>query len=153
MPIAYRVSVQPISDTSCDNLDIRLISQRHVIASSVIRDACPSARTLKLSADPGQRLNISLTRFNRRPDQSYGTLKDTISGNMVDMTSRDRTQQLMMTVANEAQLQLTALTSDTNFLVNVQGNVGRSIENMFRTKITWSALLLLTCIASFSTRL
>ena len=92
-----------------------------MIASSVIRDACPSARTLKLSADPGQRLNISLTRFNRHPDQSYGTLKDTISGNMADMTSRDRTQQLMMTVANKAQLQLTALTSDTNFLLDVQG--------------------------------
>ena len=110
-----------INDVNCEDLDLRLTSQRHVIASSVIRDACPSARTLKLSADPGQRLNISLTRFNRRPDQSYGTLKDTISGNMADMTSRERTQQLMMTVANEAQLQLTALTSDTNFLLDVQG--------------------------------
>ena len=114
-------TVQQISQSACADLELHLTTKKHVIASSVIRDACPSARTLKLSADPGQRLNISLTRFNRRPDQFYGTLKDTISGNMADMTSRERTQQLMMTVANEAQLQLTALTSDANFLLNIQG--------------------------------
>ena len=98
-----------------------LLQSRPLQTHFASHDTCPSARTLKLSADPGQRLNISLTRFNRRPDQSYGTLRDAISGNMADMTSRERTQQLMMTVANEAQLQLTALTSDTNFVLDVQG--------------------------------
>ena len=78
-------------------------------------------RTVTLSAGEGQRLNISLTRFNRQRDQSYGTLRDMIWGRVVSVTSRDRTQHLMTTAGNEAQLQLAALTSDTNFLLDIQG--------------------------------
>ena len=87
----------------------------------MLRDACESARTVTLSAGEGQRLNISLTRFNRQRDQSYGTLRDMIWGRVVSVTSRDRTQHLMTTAGNEAQLQLAALTSDTNFLLDIQG--------------------------------
>lgn len=122
-----QIPVQPISSEGCPNLDLHLSSQQHVIASSSLLEACPSARSVTVTSDRGQRLNISLVSFTSGQAgqlTSYGSVKDEISGNVGELSGGgERNHHVMITVGNKAHVELARqlVTSQSNFLFDIQG--------------------------------
>ena len=74
---------------------------------------------LHLSADRGQRLNISLWSFSPQPRRVYATLTDDVTGNMAELTADGRKSHVMTTVANTATLSLNPIQDDHRFMVDI----------------------------------
>ena len=82
---------------------------------------CSAARhQLRISADRGQRLNISLWSFNLANRHSYATVRDDVTGNVAEAVPVSRRNHVMTTAANTATLELNSIQADQNFIIDVK---------------------------------
>ena len=52
---------------------------------------------------------------------SFGHLRDVISGNMAELRSDVRHEHVMMSVGNKVEVNLNAMMSEANFLIEIKG--------------------------------
>ena len=106
----------------CQNPSIEVSSsQKEVIASKKLREACPALSKLTLTVDQGQRINISFWNFNSGERRPITSIRDVISGNMAELRIDVRHEHVMMSVGNKVEVNLNSMTSDTVFLLEING--------------------------------
>ena len=67
-------------------------------------------------------MNISLWDFNTEQSRSHGMLRDDVSGNLADIVAHgNRYGHVLTTIGNKAELQLSTVDDDTNFLLDIKG--------------------------------
>ena len=76
---------------------------------------------MHLTADQGQRLNITLVNFDPVTAGSRGVVKDIVSGNVATLSGSERVSSVMMTIGQKAEVTFNALDSDRNFLLKIAG--------------------------------
>ena len=121
-----------VQTTTCNDHVIQLSSASNMLASASLANTCPSLRRYTLTSDRGQRMNISLWDFNTEQSRSHGMLRDDVSGNLADIVAHgNRYGHVMTTIGNKAELQLSTVDDDTNFLLDIKGKC------VFQPELIW----------------
>ena len=124
--------VLEIAPQTCSDEVIRLSATSNLLSSAILKSTCRSIRQLTLTSDKGQRMNVSLWDFAARQQLSYGTLRDEISGNTVDVTgSGNRRHRLVTTIGNTAHLQFSRMDNSANFLLDITGTLIRLLSRIY----------------------
>ena len=119
------VSVLTIESDSCVSREINLESGTSVISVSSLRKTCPTLTSFSLVSSSGQTLNISVTNFNHsRETSAQLRLRDVLTGNVVEVTSTQRSQVVMTSSGDKVEVGgvLSSSGQDINMLIKIEGN-------------------------------
>ena len=114
-------SVLPLRSGHCNGTPLQLTSESNRLASSTILSTCSAdvRHQLRITADRGQRLNISLWSFNSEHRQSYATVRDDVTGNVAEAVPLASQNHVMTTVANTATLDIRPIQTDHSYIIDI----------------------------------
>ena len=94
------------------------MSQQTLLTSASLA-ACGATSDITLLAGDGQTMNISLWSF-KISSQSFGTLRDKLSGNIFNLVGSSRYSHVASSVGTEMTLRVERL-QESNFIIDVTG--------------------------------
>ena len=99
-------SVLQVSSEQCASKDILLVKEQSLLAMTSLRTSCRNMRRFQISVTSGQRMNVSVWNFAAQQEMNYGRMRDLLSSNILDIKVSQRYQQILTSVGNHIQVEL-----------------------------------------------